>query len=609
MNLDKKLLQEINRFRMMSSYQPGKILNEQKFGIIKEETYTGIYEIIWSETGGNGNDFQSLSSKRGGYLNEIIGTIEDDVLKLNDIGNFIFDKRGYSKTIEQVELLEKQGRLRISNPISANYSKMSNEDGKNIKVKETKADVTTKRDVRRSKKMYKMILQKAIESASWNRSNSGSMIIQSKYPAAQNCGPENGFLWVGTNYVFDVEKPKGPEYKPVYTGDTSTGMTVDNFNIGEVARVFPDNIVNPVLVGPAKEEFDKIVRQFVTYINGGGFDKLKNVTIQGRADSANPTWDLPKGYSSLDHSYGGMKRKSSYTDDELDTMNLYLATQRAKNYKQKLIDAIKEKTGKDLTITELPAISYRGEEDKRGSKWRSILLRANAPEHKPVFIDPVKEKEYQDYLKTKEEVNALLSSGLYPVSVEVGTPDGEITINKDDNGVPYALSRVQISTQATYTKKGIYLSQDAIDLYKIPDEPNRVISNVQINDTGNELTLVDQNGNTQKFNMVGFSQADYEDNAVSLEHRKGGGGFTSYMGASDFNRGAGGTNACPDDYGKYATDRPMTTVDASGDIVMYGDKPYFLITNYWFAYTYGECAFSPPPVDYYSVETIADVFK
>lgn len=29
MNLDKKLLQEINRFRMMSSYQPGKLLNEQ----------------------------------------------------------------------------------------------------------------------------------------------------------------------------------------------------------------------------------------------------------------------------------------------------------------------------------------------------------------------------------------------------------------------------------------------------------------------------------------------------------------------------------------------------------------------------------------------------
>ena len=39
MSLNKNLLEEINRFRMMSSYEPGKLLNEQK--ILNEEMFFG----------------------------------------------------------------------------------------------------------------------------------------------------------------------------------------------------------------------------------------------------------------------------------------------------------------------------------------------------------------------------------------------------------------------------------------------------------------------------------------------------------------------------------------------------------------------------------------
>lgn len=605
---NKRLLEEINRFRMMTYYEPGKVINEQSFGLINEQKYPGTNSITWMEPGGNQNDLQRSANDRTGYLGEVIGTITDDVLELNEIGNYIFDKRKYPKTVEQVELLETQGKVRISEQNFADYSKMSKEDGEKLKSKKVNQDKIPRKDIRRSKKMYRKMLELQIDSANWKRTNSGSMIMQSMYPAAYNCGPENGFLWIGTNYTFNVAKPEGPEYKPVYTGETSTGVTVNDFNIGESARVFPDNMVKPALTGDAKEEFDEIVNEFVAYINAGGFDKLTNVTIQGQADSANPTWEIPKGYSSLDHSYGGIKRKTSYTDDELDEMNLYLATQRAKNYKQLIIDAVEEKTGEVLNIKELPAISYRGQANKRGSKWRSILLKSNAPEFKPVFMDPVKEKEYQDYIKTKQEVQSKLASGMYPVSAEIGTPDGLVEIDKDENGVPYVLYKSEVSTQGTYTTEAIYLSTDAIEKFKIPEYPNRVINNVKLTDYGS-LSLIDSNGNTQEFEFDRFSNADYVGNAVSLQHRKGDGRFTSYMGASDFNRGAGGTTNCPGDTGKYATMRPMTTVDDSNRAVRYGGKTYRPVINLWFALTLEECGFSYPEVDYYNVPEIGEVFN
>jgi len=123
------------------------------------------------------------------------------------------------------------------------------------------------------------------------------------------------------------------------------------------------------------------------------------------------------------------------------------------------------------------------------------------------------------------------------------------------------------------------------------------------------LSLIDSHGNTQEFEFDRFSEADSVGNAVSLQHRKGDGRFTPYMGSSDYNRGAGGTNACPGDTGKYATMRPMTTVDDSNRAVKYGGKTYRPVINLWFALTLEECGFSYPEVDYYNVPEIGEVFN
>jgi hypothetical protein len=604
---NKKLLEEINRFNMMSNYKPGHLINEQKYRLLKEETYTGIYEITWSETGGNGNDFQVGSSGRGGYLNQVIGTIEDDVLRLNDIGNLIFDKRKYPKTIEQVELLETQGKLRISNPINADYSKMSKKQV--TQPEDTEDDGIKRRDVRRSKKMYKKKLEGLIEESDWLNGNSGSMIIQSKFPIAYNVGPRRGFLFFAADSNFDIAKGEGPKYVPAYSGDSIPGDTIDDFNVGENFKVYKDNMVQPNLVDLAKEQFDQIVKEFVDYINNGGFDKLTNVTIQGRADSANPTWDIPAGETSLDHSYGGIKRKSNYTDDELDQMNLYLARERAKNYKNKLIKEIKTQTGKEITIKELEPISYRGQQNRRGGQWRSILLVANAPTLEVINIDPIKKKEYEDYLKTKEEKDKELSSGLYPVEVGVGVLGDGIWLETSKGEQPFALSKTEPYPTGDFTTTSVFIRQDIIEEYKIPDYPNRAISTAkfEFNTESPKLSFIDGNGNTQNFDLYNWDSASTEGNSIARGHDNGTlGDIVNWLGSSRKIPGAGGGAYCTQ---KSATVVPFTVVSDSGRTVKYNGNIYSEVKNIWFAYASGECTNYPPKIDYYSVPEIDFVFR
>ena len=129
--------------------------------------------------------------------------------------------------------------------------------------------------------------------------------------------------------------------------------------------------------------------------------------------------DIPSGYNKLDHKYGGIKKKSQseYTDDELDEMNTFLARERAFNFKMALINAIKKQTGKKIEIKELTPINHRGQDGKRGGKYRSILLKPNAPIHKVIFTDPEKKKEYEEIVRKKKEREEIVKSGLYPSTV------------------------------------------------------------------------------------------------------------------------------------------------------------------------------------------------
>jgi len=166
---------------------------------------------------------------------------------------------------------------------------------------------------------------------------------------------------------------------PGYSGPSTTttgGTELDVFDIPGDSLPFADNMVIPSFdkFANAKVEFDRIVTAFVNYINAGGFDKLNNITIQGSADSANPTLSVPSGYSELDHNppYDGLT--------DLNQMNLFLAKKRAENYAAKLIEEVKTRTGKTLNIKSQTPISYLGKGDSyRGPQFRSIKLTPNVP--------------------------------------------------------------------------------------------------------------------------------------------------------------------------------------------------------------------------------------
>jgi hypothetical protein len=165
---------------------------------------------------------------------------------------------------------------------------------------------------------------------------------------------------------------------PSITNTSTTGKTtLEVFNIPGDSLPFADNMVTPDFTKfpNAKIEFDNIVSQIVDYINAGGFENLNKITIQGSADSANPTLSVPAGYTQLDHNppYDGLT--------DLNQMNLFLAKKRAENYAAKLIDEVKNRTGKTLNIKSENPISYLGKGDSyRGPQFRSIKLTPNVPE-------------------------------------------------------------------------------------------------------------------------------------------------------------------------------------------------------------------------------------
>ena len=153
-------------------------------------------------------------------------------------------------------------------------------------------------------------------------------------------------------------------------------IILDDFDIKGSSLPYADNMVKPYFdkYPDAETLFEKIVGQFVNYIENGGGPKLTNVTIKGSADSARPTLQVPSGYSSLDHPggtpYGG--------ETDPTKMNQYLADTRASEYANVLKSKIKELTNFDLTITVLPGDNYYGQEGKRGEEYRKITLSPNA---------------------------------------------------------------------------------------------------------------------------------------------------------------------------------------------------------------------------------------
>ena len=377
-----------------------------------------------------------------------------------------------------------------------------------------------RKNKRKSKKSKKNVTTISITQGNWNEKWSGSLLtnFMTQFPVAYNVGPNQLAIVAGSSDRLAVKQPKLDIPDPNIKISADTGFTVDDFEIGNSVEFYPDNIVTPNWDDEGvKEVFNDIVTQFVDYIDNGGLDKLTNITIQGQADKANPTWDIPSGYSKLDHKYGGIKKKkqSEYTDDELDEMNTFLAKERAFNFKMALINAVKEKTGEKIEIKELTPINHRGQEGKRGGKYRSMILKSNAPLHRVVTDDPIKLKKWQDYLKKKKHQEEELASGFYPADVAVNIngkfnyyPGVEInsTTQGEEKIVNFYVDKSP-SVNGNYIESKVFVSIDVVEKLNF-GKPNsgKILKNCTMTPT--TLTVDGGRGDVKMYRSKFISDAN-----------------------------------------------------------------------------------------------------
>lgn len=102
---------------------------------------------------------------------------------------------------------------------------------------------------------------------------------------------------------------------------------------------YPDNIITPnwTVAQAAKTLFDGFITNLVEYFSLDPVQakaNFKSIAIEGAADIANATLDIPSGYTKLDHNYGGSKPS-----------NEFLAENRAIKMKEEIVKALTS-TGK-----------------------------------------------------------------------------------------------------------------------------------------------------------------------------------------------------------------------------------------------------------------------
>lgn len=140
---------------------------------------------------------------------------------------------------------------------------------------------------------------------------------------------------------------------------------------------FPDNIITPnwPTAPAAKAKFDMLITNLVDYFTASPEKAKQNfggIAIEGAADIANATLDIPAGYTKLDHNYGGGKPN-----------NEFLAQNRALKTKEEIIKAITGKLSPELVafITEKITTSFKTGLP-RGGRYVKIV-----PSAKPYEIE------------------------------------------------------------------------------------------------------------------------------------------------------------------------------------------------------------------------------
>ena len=400
--MDRKILSEIQRFKLMSGYDPKELLSEQIY-LIEAVQFAGKTNLFYVE------DKDYPNAKYIGYIDDSTKKIS-----LNSFG---------------------QRKVNLEKYTISNYLEMGTVVTDNFLENFVENEERTMGNLNQT--------LKSVGGADWGRTLQGSGVMipsnVGKYPVATNIlGP--GFDGEEITYnLLCAEIAPGFKKTTVTEKGPTVNVELDKFQIGASTKVFCDNMVKVNLTDENnKKELDGIVKEIVRYINApddengvSALSKLNNMTIQGQADSARPTWSpgapCSQSTTELDHDYGGVEKKpkDQTTEEERHKMNKFLATMRAKNYKNEIINEVKKQTGKDITITELDSIDHYGKGDSfRGPQFRSMIFKSNAPKH-----------EYKDITtkgKSTSVVNYenIIKSG-YNVGIVNNLPtgnDGELNL-------------------------------------------------------------------------------------------------------------------------------------------------------------------------------------
>jgi hypothetical protein len=175
---------------------------------------------------------------------------------------------------------------------------------------------------------------------------------------------------------------KGEEKIATTPPSVTKEPVLSKLNLVGSAFPYPDNMVKPKFDSfpEAKKVYDEFIQSIVDFLKSADLTKMGNFTIQGTADSARPTYDIPKGYSKLDHPgtlYDGKK--------DPNEMNQYLADTRAKELGKIITQDVLTKTGVDIAknIVYEKGINYYGQQGKRGYEFKNVTV---TPSQKSITI-------------------------------------------------------------------------------------------------------------------------------------------------------------------------------------------------------------------------------
>lgn len=500
MTIDKNLLEEINRFRLYSKYNPKKVLDEQ---FLNEEVQFDLkdrYFLMYYKKNGKPKliEIGTLDVKTGKFLptkqgNKLLGTT-GEVLPFSQV-------QGNQKFIEL-------RKIKID------------EYGNSSRIVVDKELDDFVEDIIEANKNYKEELKNREETnkgSNWDGKTSGSIILdigqQQVYANAYNIPhPNTEFPEAKRLNLLEgrVTPPMGGPLNPSPDPEEIVTVTFDDIDINKTVKTYCDNMIKPNMSDPkVVQEMDNIIKRLGDYISAPpdvdgktALSKLTNITILGQADAAAPGWRPGEPCTGpLDHNYGGMpaKPRAERTADINKAMNKFLATNRATEYKKIFLQRVKEKLGIDLVIKELPSIEHFGKgAEFRGPDYRSIQLRFNAPIHKYNNV------QRQDPSPIKILIDKIQSKG-YEIRVAyLNTPEGVKQFTVIEKGKDLFVSENNIFIKRDEPKRG---GIKMLHKYSYGIKASMQGMDLTLNTSAGEITLKGQKGDSGDAMTAGMQSA------------------------------------------------------------------------------------------------------